>query len=278
MKNAKEKLLTENLYSLDKLTVEFEMRKEDVQALMNKYSVRVDVEKQWDSKKLSMCRYNYTFALEDGNSFYIGFCPNWRKHDPYIDAGRIEFNPSKVGEDLVFLSLYGEILSKVGMCLIKPVKFDLAIDMPVAREKVYMLKDNRTYEEYSNSDSDKTQYLGKRNTHGRIKLYNKALEQKIDMDLTRLEITVDYDTRSLSDVNSLIPKMYLLDSFQFPIDMPGTDKVIMVAILQDMSLLRELGRKKAEKIKAYLADMQLNLSLNVDKYNHVLDTIQTYLK
>lgn len=277
MKNTRDKILTNSLYSLDKLTVEFEMSKADVQSLMNKYSMKVNFT-QWESKKLSVCRYNYSIELDDGNSFYIGFCPNWLKHDPYIDAGRVEFNPSKVGDDLVFQGLYGEILSMVGSCLIKPVKFDLAIDLPVARSKVYLLKDKRTYEEYSNSESDKTQYLGKRNTHGRVKLYNKALEQKIDMDLTRLEITIDYGSRSITDVNSLMPKMYVMDSFQYPIDMPGTDKVIMVAILQDLSLLRELGRKKAEKIKAYLADMQLNLSLDTEKYNQVLDTIQTYLK
>jgi hypothetical protein len=276
MNKSNEKILKDSLYSLDKLTVEFEMSKDKVQQLMNKYSMNVNFE-QWESKQLSKCRYNYTVSLDDDHSFYIGFCPNWKKRDAYIDTGRVEFNPTKVGYDLVFQSIYGEILSFAGM-LLKPLKFDLAIDLPVARDKVHLIKDKRTYEEYSNSQSDRTQYLGKRNAPGRVKIYNKALESKLDIDLTRLEITVDYDNRSVSEVGKLIPEMYILDSFQFSIDMPGTDKVIMLSVLSDLSLLKILGRKKAEKIKAYLADMQLNLSLDTEKYNQVLDTIQTYLK
>ena len=64
------KILTDTLYSLDKLVLEFEIRKEDAQRLMDLYSVKPNVE-QWVSNKLSVCRYNYLVALNDGNSFYI---------------------------------------------------------------------------------------------------------------------------------------------------------------------------------------------------------------
>jgi hypothetical protein len=104
------------------------------------------------------------------------------------------------------------------------------------------------------------------------------MELGLDMDLTRIELTVDYEQRSVNEIKKILPSLYVLDSFQFPIDMTGTDKVIMTAVLNDLSLLKELGRKKADKIKAYLTDMQLNLNLDIDKYNQVLDTIRTYLK
>jgi len=267
------KILTDTLYSLDKLVLEFEIRKEDAQRLMDLYSVKPNVE-QWVSNKLSVCRYNYLVALNDGNSFYIGFCPNWKKRNPYIDSGRIEFNPSKVCFDLEFISVYRQLLSLIPKTLLKPVRFDLAIDLPVARDKVYLIKDKRLYEEYSYSAINKTQYLGVRNNHGRVKVYNKALEQQLDIDLTRIEITIDYDKSTIEEVKKILPSLYILDSFQFSVDVDGTDKVILIAVMNDMSLLNELGRRKKEKIKSYLEYAKFNLTLDYDKYNNVLQQIQ----
>jgi hypothetical protein len=139
-----EKILKESLYSLDKLTVEFAMLKDDMQRLMDKYSMKSNVS-QWESKKLSVCRYNYSVEVEEENSFYIGFSPNWKRdNDHHIKFGRVEFNPAKVGDSLIFLSFYNEILCCVSSTMFYPVKFDLAIDIPVARHKVYMMKDKRT--------------------------------------------------------------------------------------------------------------------------------------
>lgn len=277
VKKIQSKIINQSLYSLDMLTLEFIIPHSDVQRLMTMYSMRINFT-QWESKKLSVCRYNYSVECENENSFYIGFSPNWKKSEHGFVSGRVEFNPSKLADDLTFISSYQELLSYVPFGFAKPVKFDLAIDIPVARDKIHLIKDKRTYEEYSNSNSDRTQYLGKRNSHGRVKVYNKALEQKIDIDLTRIELTIDYDKRSIDEIKKILPSLYLLDSFQFPLGIVGTDKVILVAILSDLSLMRELGRKKQDKIKAYLADMQLNLTLDIDKYNKVLENIQGYIK
>lgn len=272
-----EKILTNCLYSLDKLTVEFEMLTEVAQTLMDSYSLRSNVD-SWVTGKLSVCRYNYRVNCSDDNSFWIGFQPNWKKGNKYITVGRVEFNPSKLGSDMEFLRFYSQILSRCNHLLIKPIKFDLAIDLPVSREKVYLLKDKRTYEEYSNSFSDRTQYLGPRNSHGRVKLYNKSLESKLNIPLTRLELTIDYAMSSLSDVQCIIPNLYILDSFQFDIDVTGTDKVILIAVLQDISLLNELSRRKQQKIKAYLDSMQLKLELKSSSYQCILNDIKPYLK
>jgi hypothetical protein len=262
---------------LDKLILEFEIRKEDAQRLMDVYSFDSHVE-SWVSSKLSVCRYNYRFLLKDGNSFYIGFCPNWKKEIPHIDAGRIEFNPSKVCFDLEFISVYKQLLSLIPKSLLKPVRFDLAIDLPVARDKVYLLKDRRLYEEYCYSMLNRTQYLGVRNSHGRVKVYNKALEQKLDIDLTRIEITIDYDKSTYGQVKMILPSLYILDSYQFSVDITGTDKVILIAVMSDMSLLNELGRKKKEKIKSYLKYAKFDLTLDYDKYSNVLKQIQELIE
>jgi len=261
---------------LDKLTLDFEMSKKDAQCLMDLYSRRVNFS-QWESRKISVCRYNYSIECEDEKSFYIGFSPNWLKHDSYAVRGRVEFNPNKMLDDLIFLNTYMELKSKVPKCFLKVIKFDLAIDLPVSRDKVQLVKDKRTYEEYCNSSSDRTQYLGTRNSHGRVKVYNKSLESKLNIDLTRVELTIDYNKRSIDEVKKMLPSLYVLDSFQIPLNINGTDKLLLIAILSDIALIKELPHTKRAKIKAYLADMQLNLSLDINKYNKVLANIQEYI-
>ena len=277
----KDKILTNAIYSLDKLILEFEMSGENAQRLMDVYSFNskpyTHVE-SWFSNKLSVCRYNYRFLLKDGNSFYIGFCPNWRKSNRYTTYGRIEFNPSKVCLDSEFMFLYGQLLSFIPRFRLRPVRFDLAIDLPVARDKVYLLKDRRLYEEYSYSAINKTQYLGVRNNHGRVKVYNKALEQKLDIDLTRIEVTIDWEKSTYGEVEKILPNLYILDNFQFSMGLSGTDKVILVAVMSDMTLLSELGRTKKEKIKSYLREIEYNLTLDYDKYNNVLQQIKKIIE
>jgi hypothetical protein len=291
-----EKVLKNSLYSLDKLTMEFAMKQNDMQKLMEKLQNKTNVT-AWTSFKMPVCRYNYSInvtesidkmSFENGSekhikqtkeSFWIGIEPNWKNFDSEIKYGRIEFNPSKIDEYLEFQEIYGYIKSNVAKYCLNPIKYDIAIDMPVSRDKVYLIKDNRTYEEYANSKTDKTQYLGKRNSHGRIKLYNKALELKLDnIDLTRLECTIEYKERSREEFERLLPTLYILDNYQIPIECTGTDKVLLIACLGDMSLKNELGRKKKEKIESYLKNMTLSINVDIEKYNSVLEFIESYRK
>jgi hypothetical protein len=290
-----EKILKNSLYSLDKLTLEFAMKTNDMQRLMDKLQNRTNIT-SWTSFKMAVCRYNYSISLTDetvtetfngkeihvkesNNSFWIGLEPNWKGFDSNIKYGRLEFNPCKVGEYLEFQELFYFIYANVAVNCLTPVKFDVAIDIPVSRDKVYLIKDSRTYEEYANSKTDRTQYLGKRNSHGRIKLYNKALELKLEgLDLTRVECTIDFKNRSREEFERLLPTMYILDSYQIPIECNGTDKVILIACLQDMNLKNELGRKKKEKIESYLDNMNLSLKVESEKYNDILVSIEKYRK
>lgn len=281
VREIKKKILDKNIYSLDKLRVEFGMRKEDAQKFMDKLSVRIDVT-QWSSNKLSVCHYNYSVAVGKDDSFYIGFEPNWIKRQNDIAFCICEFNPTKVSDPftgvdcLTFISLYSE-LKKLSTYRRKALKFDLAIDMPIARDNIQLVKDNRLYEEISNSMSDKTQYLGPRNKHGRVKLYNKTLESKLDIDLTRLELTIDFDKSHIEEVSRLIPKMYFVDNFQFDLNITGTDKVLLIAILGDLSLLNLLSRNKKAKIREYLSQCEYNFELNVVNYNTILEQIKEYV-
>ena len=270
-------MLINTVYSLDKLILEFEMRGENAQRLMDVYSFNPHVE-SWCSNKLSVCRYNYRFKLKDGNSFYVGFSPNWKKVNRYTTCGRIEFNPSKVCLDSEFRFLYGQLLTFIPRFRLRPIRFDLAIDLPVARDKVHLIKDKRLYEERCYSVCHRTQYLGVRNNHGRVKVYNKALEQQLDIDLTRIEITIDWDKSTYGEVEKILPSFYILDSFQFSMGLSGTDKVILVAVMNDMALLNGLSRRKKEKIKSYLREIEYSLTLDYEKYNNVLQQIRKIIE
>lgn len=276
------RLLDKVFYSLDKIHIVYRLRVRDCNNLMDMlaYDTAVTVK---TSHKLSFCAYNYYCDTPDGESFYIGVNPNHLPHSNFEAYVRLEYNPSKVSDLLLYKVLC--FLNGNTSPTDRVVKrFDLAIDFPVPREKMYLVKDNRTYKDYANSSSDRTQYLGHHHQHGFIKLYNKALEMqgkrrkkdelpKTPIDLTRLEITIEHDKRNIDEVNRLIPKLYILDDFPFEVSMTGTDKVLIVAILGDITLLNELPRKKKEKISAFLEKMQIPYKIDEVKYNHILSEI-----
>lgn len=272
----KEKYLKDAIYGLDKLTIEFMLRIDDAQLIMDRLEYEPSC-KPVKSNRRSACYHGFHYDLPDNNSFYIGFEPNWLPFDKHAKTGRIEFNPAKVSEYKEFQQVLTWIAIRAGSN-IKAVRFDLSIDIPVSRDRVYLLKDKRTYQEYSNSTIDRTQYLGKRNSHGFIKVYNKALELKLEnMDLTRIELTISNDTRSLEDVKSILPTIYILDDLQYSMDLTDTDSVLLRAVLRDMEELQRLSRRKREKIEAYLACMLLDLSINEIRYNSILHQIDDYV-
>lgn len=114
--------------------------------------------------------------------------------------GFVEFNPNKCevnGRKFI------ELLSGIG-CLFVLKRFDLAIDYPIARNLVRVMRDRRTYEYIISSKGGATEYLGSRNAPGRVKVYDKAGEQGIDCDLTRVELTCDASW-SLDDIKTHLP-------------------------------------------------------------------------
>ena len=96
--------------------------------------------------------------------------------------------------------------------------------------------------------------------------------------MTRIEITIDWDKSTYGEVEKILPKLYILDSFQFSMDLRGTNKVILVAVMNDITLLNELGRYKRETIKSYLREIEYSLTLDYEKYNNVLHQIKKIIE
>lgn len=260
-------------YSLDMIRLEYKVSTSNLQKLLNSFKYRTDVD-YWESYKYFSYRHQFTFHTDLNNSYtFLAEFNDGKKHTN--KAIILEFNPNKVGSDLGLLSLLSKICSMAYKGRI--VRFDCAIDIPVARDRCFLIKDQRTYSEYRNSSSDLTQYLGHRNSHMFVKLYNKARELKLDNDsLTRLEITVDGD--KMNEFEFIFPKVNILDDTQLSFDINDTDRVLMLSCMNTPMFLSMLGRKKGKKIKELIDGCSFILSPDFKKFSSVCDEASSYLR
>ena len=261
-----------SIYSLDKLRVEFKLDKENLQSLYDRYSIDVRIE-YWGSSMINLFKHNFKFKCADDNSFWIGCEPNYE----YVGLRDwvscvIEFNPNKLKNDPTFLEVYKSfmIVSREIRCC----RFDLAIDIDVERSLCVLLKDKRKFSEIRYSDSNLTQYLGSKSSHGRVKLYNKAFELGlVDSDLTRLELTIDYSKRN--EIDCIFPSVFV--GGEIPNNVSGTDKALVFGALLSMDILNFLDKRKKKKIKDILADTSLILNYEPRKYLAVLSEVEYYI-
>ena len=134
----------------------------------------------------------------------------------------------------------------------------MAIDIPIARSRLRLVKDQRKYMLMKYSNENMTEYLGVRSSHGNVKLYNKALERGLESDLTRLEITVDYERCSWGEFKRLFP-VVLDNGSQLPDDLTGRDYVLCMACLEHPEYLQHLSYCKGKKIEQLLATTAQNV-------------------
>lgn len=194
--------------------------------------------------------------------------------------GFVDFNPNKVARYGSFLQDLAVIKSATRPLGWVVKRIDLAVDIPVPREKVFLAKDHRKYESSVLSLSNRTEYLGSRNAVGRVKVYNKAIESALNYPLTRVEITAE---PFLDSVMSSVPCIYNIDKateHQIHIDdkLTDTDAVILNLVFHamvngdDYGLLqfKSLGRKKREKLEKFLFPESSLVVFNAVAINSVL--------
>lgn len=232
--------------------------------------------KHYESRKAYAYRNLFEIRICENNSvFALGLGFNSMKKNEMLNCF-IEFNPNKC---LYNCSVLNQFLGffKVFSSGYELLRFDLAIDIPVARSLVCLHKDLRNYSKNyylnlsSNNLENLTEYLGKRNSNGFVKLYNKTLEQKLNYDLTRLEITLDnYDYDNF--INQMpkvfyMPKANFNDNYDlFDLErFNDTDKVLLTLLLDNPNAniyLKMLGRVKQEKFSKLLFNsVMLDISI-----------------
>ena len=114
-----------------------------------------------------------------------------------LRMGFVEFNPNKVGKE--GLELIERLKTRGARFSI--ARYDLAIDFPIERSLVRLVKDRRAYE--TRAKKALTEYLGVRNAVGRVKVYDKQAESHLSEPLTRVELTCDGSW----DANSVLGKL-----------------------------------------------------------------------
>ena len=202
----------------------------------------------------------------DGYSFVIGIGFNGG-HD-VRDKGFIEFNPNKCRGQKVFEHIYSKLLDYIYSSEV--ARFDFAIDIPVPRYLCKLKKDGRNYQ-YIVTQNSETEYLGRRNEVGFVKLYDKTKEAKLDYDLTRIEITASKDVLNMPEV-MIMPYQNKIQT-----NLSSTDRVL-VEVLNTVEnpfiYLRKLKYEKRKKIEQYL--FEDTVRLDYISYNKILKNVLSY--
>lgn len=265
-------------YVLDKLVVYLRVRSSAVDRIVRIWnsgsSDFCDVVKFWIGHSPAVCSQNYTLSTSNGCTFYMGIGVYGKAPSEFWETVKLEFNPAKVGNCPWFVSLYNSLIAAAKYVDFK--RFDVAIDIPVARSRLRFVKDQRKYSLLEYSSENKTEYLGVRSAHGNCKLYNKALEQNISSDLTRLEITLDYSNSSFSEFERIFPECWFIGSGSAPDELQGTDLVLYLACNEHPEYIKMLGRKMRKKIEQLLSTTAQKVEPDKESYNDILAQILWY--
>ena len=153
---------------------------------------------------------------------------------------------------------------------------DLAIDIPVDRFDCFLVKDSRAYSERRHG-REWTQYLGaKSSTVGRVKLYNKTVEARLNYPLTRLELTLDpavgYDEMAFPTVYAAFTAQISTDEFEAT----DTERFILGALLGGYGTLNMLGRKTRAKMEQLLTHYVRRVEISKSEYTAVLSQLYLY--
>lgn len=267
-------------YILDKLVVYLRVRSAAVDKIVRVWNSGSDdfcsVQKSWIGHSPAVCLQNYILQASTGDTFYMGVGIYGASPSALWENVKLEFNPAKVGGCKWFGALYDFLIASAKYVDFK--RFDVAIDIPVARSRLKLVKDQRKYSLLEYSAENKTEYLGVRSAHGQVKLYNKALEQHLDMDLTRLEITVEYDNSSWIEFQRIFPECVYIASGVPPADLKDTELVLYLACNEHPEYIKMLGRKMRKKIEQLLATTAQKVKPDKGSYENILAQILYYGK
>lgn len=211
----------------------------------------------------------------DINSFWLGVGFNRFGNIDYT-RWKVEFNPNKVlpcefTNELLQLLLTNSYDLSLN-------EFDIAIDFPLKRDLFSMSTNNgRKYSLICNSNQDKTEYSGTRHTNGFTKIYNKTLESKLDIDITRIEFTFTDINYSSAIVG--LPGIFITDYKQLTIDGVGefndTERFILHTLIDYPERINELGRKMKNKMKNTLDSYVYSYSISENDFRKCIDILKS---
>lgn len=251
-------------YSIDMLRVKTYLSYEEYNGLdfyLRTY-YKDNIKKFWISDRPQCFRYNWNIEIEEGKSFFFGFCHNTEERLPERLEPEynftVEFNPNKLKDD----GLIKYLLSLGHKWYI--VRYDLAIDLKVNILDLIIDKTGRRKFMVCGSSLDNKTYTLGGSGGGHIKIYNKKEESKINMtgSLTRVEITLDANDFYVGDIILYnypfnFPELYLNNYVYSLNDYVGkneSDKTMYAVLfaIQNGYPINDLSRTYKQKIKKLL--------------------------
>lgn len=227
--------------------------------------------------------YRHNFYIEGYDlfgskcSYWVGATHNSKKQSDHTDIV-LEFNPNKCTGEPILEYLLDHIYRNNKYVEVKSL--DVAIDIPCNILDLNISQSgNMGRRIIDNGSDDRTYYFRRGRSNGHIRIYNKKRESKLNYELTRYEITLNpnmyiCDMNSYSVPQNLFIPIRNIYNFQVPIDLSGTDKILLLACMDHPEYLRDLDRRKRKKIEQLLAE---NCSINFN-FNDIYHTINNYIK
>ena len=210
-------------YSLDMIRIKLKIKPNHVEKVSQilDCSVLTDDVITYNAHKLGGYRYLWVFGFEE-SSVSVGLLWVDGKGKTHENVGFIEYNPNKVGKE--GNAIVDQIRDHCAS--LEVVRYDLAIDYPIARETVRLIKDKRKYGcELSDAF---TEYLGRRNKVGRVKVYDKQAEAGLKEPKTRVELTCDGEW-SVAEVIKHLPKVFSYENADFS-NLQRTTKAFAISV------------------------------------------------
>lgn len=205
-------------------------------------------------------KYRHLWAikiLDDDTSFSIGLDLGRNNEDKH--NGFIEFNPNKCHNNKAFEEFWDTF--RVFTVTRALIRYDVAIDIPVRRGLVKLIKDGKKMYQLIEKDDGITEYQGQRSHGGFVKVYDKTKESNLEENITRVEITLEKNT----DIEKAFPKVHIMDeqmSLSLDDNFTSTERVL-ISLLKNcdepMYYYKQLSYRFRKRIEPYLADKVLLL-------------------
>lgn len=259
-----------------RLTCSFKIR--DVEHFLSRFRSEPSC-RYWCSSKFATYHHNFNYSQSD-YSFWFACDFNGVKEDKNLSEFVVEYNPNKVPHDDVVLKIILSHMFNFAFTSVMVKGVDVAFDFKgVSRSSVFFDKSRyRRVVEFIENGSHTT-YIGKRGWGG-IKIYDKAKEQGLDTNWTRVEFTVRLDFelryfRGLSDVEMSMPSIYVLDYMNID-DIKYRAYAHMVA--SGLATVDEFGRTIKKRLLEYANSNSHGILISEPNKKDIVKAIILYLE
>lgn len=197
--------------------------------------------------------YQNMIHLDDGITVFIGHYLDYDKDkkEAYVfPMMKLKINPNKHAGKAVFKDFMDVVNKNCYDAVLN--SYDYAIDIPLAPSDIQVFGTNK-----EKGLMKGTRYYGQRDKNGFCRIYNKAEEQGIEGNLTRVEhvVSLTKSTKNLS-----FEKVYVKSDKEESGDISKTDEVIVKLCtlckannLDYEDILNGLDRRKRKTIIGYIA-------------------------